>query len=511
MTRRNFKLGFIVTVSLLLCFFQPLSAFAISDTSLPNVVINEIQTNGIGSGTAANEFIELKNYGQGVADISGWKLEYVSSSGIIGNAKTLVTFPEGTLVYSGGFILITPESYLPTANPKLTYTTSTSGVLSASGASVVLVDPISVVKDLVGWGPKTNTIILKETALSAIPADGSSIQRIVINGITQDTDNNQLDFEPLTTPTPQTDNAAPTPLPIDTSPPADITAPPVDTSQPIDTTPPTDTTTSPPADTTTPSTDTSTPTVDTTTDTPAPGEITSSQSYLPILLNELFIDPVSPLTDANDEWIEIYNPNDTEQNLAGYTVYAGTTYAYHHAFTNTDIIPAKGYMVVTSGATSIALSNGGGSVKIVGPTGNTYDETNYSSAPESTAWAKDINGTWVWTTTPTESAQNVITIPIAVSLVASAATTAKKVSTTTKKAATKAVKATTTKAATTKTTAKTTKVLAATDSQSDSQLVAAPTPLPVWLLAVLGVLAVLYSGYEYRFDIANKLYQFRRH
>ena len=516
MTRRNFKLGFIVTISLLLPFFQFSDVYAATSTPTPKVVINEIQTNGTGTGTTGQEFIELKNVSNESVDISGWKVLYVSSSSstnplvassvtnanfssILSSAKTLVAFGAGTVLYPNGFVVLTPEPYLNELPVRITYTAISSGLLSASGASLAMVDEIGVIQDFVGWGAKS---ALYEESPSVLPVGGSSIQRKVVDGTTQDTDNNLLDFEPLTTPTPQTENTAPTPPPADVPPTETppIDTPPGDTSNnPVDTTPPpTDT---PPTDTTQ-NADTTTPTVT---------ETTNQQTYQPVLLNELFIDPISPLTDANDEWVELYNPNETEQNLAGYTIYAGTTYAYHHTFTTGDIIPAKGYVVVTSGATSIALSNGGGSVKIVGPTGSTYDETSYNTAPENTAWAKDTNGMWVWTTTPTESAQNSITQPVASAIVANAAQAAKKTSTTTKKATTTTAKATTAKTSTSKTAAKTTKVLAATDVQADSQLVAAPTPLPVWLLAVLGVLAVLYSGYEYRFDIANKFHQLRRH
>jgi hypothetical protein len=502
MTRRNIKLGFIVTISLLLPLFQFKVVRAVGDTTQSKVVINELQVNGVGTGTTAQEFIELKNSSTSNADISGWKLQYISSTGNLATAKYFVTFPDNTVIYPGGFLLVTPDSFLPLATPKVTYaiTSSFSG-LAASGGTVALVNDINVTSDLVGWGTKTTTIC--ETLLAAAPADGASIQRKVVDGITQDTDNNQLDFEAQAVPTPQTDNAAPAPPPAETPPPTDTTLP-VDTPPPVDTTPPADTIT-PPTDTSTPP-----PTDTTTTDTPPTGETTGSPSYSPILLNEFFIDPVSPLTDANDEWVELYNPNNTEQNLAGYTVYAGTTYAYHHTFTANDTIASHGYIVITSGTTSIALSNGGGSVKIVGPTGEVYDETSYDSAPENMAWAKNQEGLWQWTTTPTESGVNVITSPpAAILLVSNASATAKK--TATKKVAASSTKTATTKASTAKTATKTTKVLAATDSRADAQLVAAPTPLPLWLLAVLGVLAVLYSGYEYRFDIANKLYQLRNH
>lgn len=451
-------------------------------TPLAQIVINELQTNGVGTGTTGQEFIELKNISTAAVDISGWKLQYISSTGNLATAKYFVTFPTSTVIYPGGFLLITPDTYLPDSAPKITYEINSSfSGMASTGATVRLVDAINVVVDTVGWGTKITT--LSESELALAPADGMSIQRKVVDGQTVDSDNNKNDFESLTTPTPQTEN--PTPI-ADTPPDDEEDTPPVpDESQPEDTTQPEDT----------PSIEEpATIPTETTADTPA---VPTEQ---PILLNELFIDPISPLTDANDEWVELYNPGTTDQDLVGYTVYAGETYSYHHTFANGVIVPAGGYVVITSKDTSIALSNSGGKVKVVSPSGAIYDETSYQTAEAGEAWAKDSSGVWLWTTTPTQGSINIITTSIPIAVVAKAAATAKKAST----------KAATTTAKTTA--AKTTKVKAAATTQDEQEtLVPAPTPLPLWLLALLGVLAVLYSGYEYRFDIANKVYQLKKY
>jgi hypothetical protein len=243
------------------------------------------------------------------------------------------------------------------------------------------------------------------------------------------------------------------------------------------------------------------------TETPA---IIVPTAYLPVLLNELFIDPVSPQTDSQDEWVELYNPNDIAQDLSGYTIYTGETFSYHHTFAVGVSIPAYGYVVVTSGDTSLALANGAGAAKIVGPNNVVYDTTSYESAPAGQSWAKDTDGIFKWTTTTTNGTANVIYIPVP-EVIEKAVTAAKK----TTKAATTAVKVaspSTTKATVTKVAAaKTTKAKATTDTVEGVALVAAPSPLPIWLLAVLGILAVLYSIYEYRFELANKIYQFRQY
>ena len=490
MSSQIFKL--LVSLLFVVSLFQ-FQFVVYAEPNSATVVINEIQTNGVGTGTTGQEFIELKNIASTAVDIGGWKLQYIASTGNLATAKYFVTFASPMVINPGGYILITPELFLTEINPRTTYAiTSAFAGLAASGGTVQLVDAINVVVDEVGWGTKTGTIVETEPAMA--PSDGGSIQRKVIDGLVVDTDNNKNDFESLLAPTPQADNPAPEtsppdPDPVDPelipdSPPGPEILP--DTN-PVDSTGTTDETPLP--ENTPPETTGSDP-------------VNTPQ---PILLNELFIDPASPLTDANDEWVELYNPNDNPQNLAGYSVYAGDTYAYHHTFSADTTIAARGYISISSAGTSIALANGSGRVKIVGPTGQIYDETTYETAKSGESWAKNGAAEWQWTLTPTLDAANIITQSPTVALVTKAVASAKKTtatkSTATKTAATKVVKD------------KVTKVKAATKTVDDSQpaLVAAPTPLPLWLLALLGVLAVLYSGYEYRFDIANKFYQFKQY
>lgn len=470
-------------ISLLLCVTPllelPMHAGATPAIGSKTIVINELQLNGIASGTTGEEFIELKNISEDTIDVSGWKLQYIASTGNLATAKYFSTFPASTVIYPQGFLLITPETYLPDSVPKLTYAiTSSFAGLAATGGTVALVTNLDIVVDLVGWGTKLTTV--SETELAVAPPNGSSIERTAIDGITTDTDNNKNDFLINPNPTPQTENSAPAPDPVpDPSPTPD----PLPTPDPVpDPTP------------------TETPTDSTPTEIPPTTDALFAEQ--PILLNELFIDPATPLTDANDEWIELYNPNDTAQNLDGYTVFAGATFAYKHVFSGGEIIQPHEYISITSAATSIALANGGGAAKITGPSGQMYDQVTYETAKTGLAWAKDTAGVWQWTTIPTQDTQNIIAAPtVAQAVVAAAATTVKKVTT-------KAVPAATPKATTARTA---TKVKGVSTVADEPVLVAAPTPLPVWLLACLGCLAVLYSAYEYRFDIANKIYQFRKY
>ena len=473
-----------------------LSAESVTDTQAqPGVVINEIQTNGVGSGKTAEEFVELVNVSNAPVALDGWKLQYITSTGA--TTKTFFTFAAGFAINPNGSVLLCPDTYVACASPTATYIVNSSFTgLGSTGGSVVLLNNVGERVDLVGWGSNANTKF--ETAPASTPADGQRIQRKLVNNKPADTNNNSLDFEPLATPTPINLNNA-------------VVTPPNGDEDPV----PTPTPTPSPTPTPTPEPEPE----PTPTPTPTPAETGNTQntpeapivaSYLPILLNELYIDPVSPETDSKNEWVELYNPNDTAQDLLGYTVYAGETFAYHHSFTSSTIIPAHGYLIITSGDTSIALANSGGAVKITDPSGQVLGQTTYDAAKAGEAWAKNDSGTWQWSTTPTPNLQNIISIAVdPVPVITAAVKKATKTTTTTAvKKATTTPKPTATKSAAA---TKTTKVKAATTEANEPAVIAAPSPLPLWLLAVLGTLAVLYSAYEYRFEIANKIYQYKQY
>jgi hypothetical protein len=182
--------------------------------------------------------------------------------------------------------------------------------------------------------------------------------------------------------------------------------------------------------------------------------------------------------------------------LCDYTIFTGSTFNYHYTFPEGTLLEPGAYITVTSGESSLSLSNSGGAAKIVSPGGEILDLITYGAAKEGNSWAKDNGGNWQWTSTPTKNGANVYTaLPVAV-----------------KKAAAAVQKAVKSSAAKSATKSKTTKVKSTTSASAlldDTGLISAPSPLPSWLLAVLGVLAVLYCLYEYRFDVANKIHRFR--
>lgn len=216
-----------------------------------------------------------------------------------------------------------------------------------------------------------------------------------------------------------------------------------------------------------------------------------------IEVTELLPNPAAPLSDDADEYVEIYNPNDYAVNLAGYTVQVGDTFSYSYTFPDR-MIAARQYLTVTSGISKLSLSNTSGQARVLEPTSTVVSHTDpYTKAPEGQAWAK-INGVWMWTATATPAAMNVYIPPLA------------KVSTTVKKTSTAAAaKKTTTSSPKTTATNKAAAAVKSATTNTANAIKAAP--LHTAVLAVVGGLALLYAAYEYRTDIANRIYQFRRY
>jgi hypothetical protein len=215
---------------------------------------------------------------------------------------------------------------------------------------------------------------------------------------------------------------------------------------------------------------------------------------LKILITELLPDPVSPLSDASDEYIELYNPGNGVMSLAGYTLQTGTNYSYTYTFKN-ETLPANGYIVFYSAATNLSLSNTAGGARLLGPDQNVIAESaKYDKAPTGKSWQL-YGGSWSW---GEQSAGYANTLVFAADTNPSSSTTK---TTTTKAVKPKAAaKSTTTKAVTAGAT--TTKQAYQEPDTSTSSLPANPL-----VLAGVGVVAVVYMIYEYRQDIANK---FRR-
>jgi len=203
-------------------------------------------------------------------------------------------------------------------------------------------------------------------------------------------------------------------------------------------------------------------------------------------VSEVLPNPAPPQTDADDEFIELYNSNDKDFDLSGFVIQAGTTTSHKYTFPAGTMISAKKFEAFFSADTGLSLSNSSGQVSLLDPSGNVLSQTDvYGTAKDGYSWVK-ADGLWQWTTTPTPSAVNKIAAPAVKSSSTNNTASSKKSSSKTP----------------------------ATGGPGPSGSSGGGTPassLHPAILAGIGSLAVVYALYEYRNDLANQLYKFRRY
>jgi len=208
-------------------------------------------------------------------------------------------------------------------------------------------------------------------------------------------------------------------------------------------------------------------------------------------INELLPNPNGAANDGTDEFIELYNPNDKTFDLSGFVLQTGITTKHSYTFPAATTILPKSFTAFYSIDTGLSLSNTSGQAFLLDPLGNTLSKSDpYGTAKDGAAWAL-AKGAWLWTTNPTPNSANTIK---------QTATTSKKSSSSTGSSSKNntAVKgASTTGSSNTGT--------------GNATQVANVTPIHPWILAIVAVLAVAYGVYEYRFDLANRLHELRRH
>lgn len=203
-------------------------------------------------------------------------------------------------------------------------------------------------------------------------------------------------------------------------------------------------------------------------------------------INELLPNPASPQTDAEDEFVELYNSNSSNFDLSGFVLQTGISSVHKYTFPSGVILKPKSFTAFSLEGTGLSLTNTSGRVVLFDPLGNIISKSaDYSSAKDGQAWALANSG-WYWTTTATPSAENVINAPGAKTQVVGTAPRILGAASTG--------------------TASSNPSGSNGGSSSDQS-----APLHPWMLAGVGALAVLYAGYEYRQDLENRLHQLRRY
>ena len=123
-----------------------------------------------------------------------------------------------------------------------------------------------------------------------------------------------------------------------------------------------------------------------------------------IFINEILPSPKG--SDAQNEWIEIFNENNFEVDLSGWKIQdvVGTITTY--SFPKGAKIQAKGFLVLRRPTSKITLQNSGDTLKLIQPNGNIINKVTYKKALLNQSYNLTQKG-WQWSQTLTPGRENV--------------------------------------------------------------------------------------------------------
>ncbi|MCX6723099.1 MAG: lamin tail domain-containing protein, partial [Candidatus Staskawiczbacteria bacterium] len=112
--------------------------------------------------------------------------------------------------------------------------------------------------------------------------------------------------------------------------------------------------------------------------------------------------------DETNEWVELYNSNNSDVDLSGWQLKdiegTATTFIIPQ---NTKIL-ANGFLIFKRPNTKIMLNNDADGLNLLTPDKKIIDSVNYTKAPLGQSYNKNNSG-WQWSTTLTQGATNIIT------------------------------------------------------------------------------------------------------
>ncbi|MDP3043133.1 MAG: lamin tail domain-containing protein [bacterium] len=260
-----------------------------------NILISEIYGGGGNSGSYwKNDFIEIYNPNNFSIPLDGWSVQYASATGDFkGITKLNKNIPAKSYYLiqgqaEGGGEMNIP---MPDATGDISMSATAGKVALVNNANPIISKADENVIDFIGYGSANE---FEGQATSSPGGNVKSLARKIVNGIMQDTDNNNIDFEIKNPPEPQNSSL----IAVSPLPPADQ---PTNTQDPA------------PATSPLPS--------------PSQGEgaTTSPQSLVKYKLGDVVINEfVSDPADEEVEWIELYNTMSVEINLTGWTIEEGS-------------------------------------------------------------------------------------------------------------------------------------------------------------------------------------------
>ncbi len=109
--------------------------------------------------------------------------------------------------------------------------------------------------------------------------------------------------------------------------------------------------------------------------------------------------------DAEEEWIELYNQNNFEVDLSGWTI--KDTLGSTKTYTLNAKIPANGYLVLSRPETKITLNNTGDGLNLINPNKEIADSVDFGKASLNQSYSKTSSG-WAWNSNLTPGEKNIV-------------------------------------------------------------------------------------------------------
>jgi competence ComEA-like helix-hairpin-helix protein len=125
-----------------------------------------------------------------------------------------------------------------------------------------------------------------------------------------------------------------------------------------------------------------------------------------VLINEILPSPQG--ADENNEWIELYNSNNSEVDLSAWKINDTTGTITNYIFPKDTKISANGFLVFKRPDTKIILNNDKDGLMLSTPDGKIADSATYVKAPQNQSYNKTASS-WAWSTSLTPGSANNIT------------------------------------------------------------------------------------------------------
>ena len=367
---RNIRITYFFITSIFFCgsFFVYNNFILASDVD--HIVISEIQISGE---SVYDEFIELYNPTEVIVNLDGWDLKRKTKSGTESNMLNNI---EGVIL-AYGYFLIVPRANCGDSNDEDCYKgliiaddEYTTDSFLAKDNTILLYDSDDVLIDKIGWG---GAVDFESEVIINNPEKDQSLERKIINGVVEDTDNNNIDFILQSSPNPQNSS---------------VVNDQDNTEQEGS------------------SQETGANDTNDTNDTEDGANDTENEAD-DIIITEFLPNPKG--SDSEDEFIEIYNSGNVEIDLENWTLEDKMGSVKKFIISEETKIGADEYRVFYSSETKITLNNNGDGIVLKDSADDVISETSLSNlAPEGQSYSLDKSGNWVWTLIITPEEENII-------------------------------------------------------------------------------------------------------